>query len=199
MNAKSKRMKCRKTDAAKALLKLKDWLKKRGRPYAEWLLSQALPDASNDAPLMVDIGLKQTIARVMISCVENYELADFWRGCDGDYFVEYIEGFDDFGRELDEDEDYDAPVKVRHPDGDIKEEWDDRYADAVRDYLVDNGILLLDDQIYASNTGGARESHEMEVQCAPSFPVLNKLVTEAERRFDDVSRLLTERCRAGGE
>jgi hypothetical protein len=190
-------MRCRKTDDAKALLTLKNWLKKQGRQNAEWLLSQALPDDA--PPVVVDIGIKQTIARVMISCIEDYGLADLWRGYDGYYFVEYIEGLDDFGTELDEDDDYAAPVKVRHPDGDFREEWDDHHSDAVLDYLFGNGILLIDDQIYASNTRVSHQCKEMEAKRAPYFPVLNELVAKAQRELDEGCRFLTERCLARGK
>jgi hypothetical protein len=183
-----------KTEDAKALLKLKKWLKKQGRQSAQCVLAVGLPDA--DEWLGITVEFKEVIARSMVNCIEDYQLSEFWRGQEGYYFVEHVEGLDDFGRALDEDDCAEwsccpdpAPVKVRHPDGDARLEW---LKDNAYDYAFGHEILLLDDHIHASNTRDTHKSHEMEFQPAPNFPVLEKLVAKAGRKFDEVYRSLIE-------
>ena len=179
-----------KTDDAKALLNLKKWLEKQGRQNARCVLAVGLPDANEALGITDD--LKQRIASSMINCIEDYQLSEFWRGQEGHYFVEHVEGLDDFGTELDEDVHDNAFVKVRHPDGDARLEWIDD-SEKAHDYAFCHGILLLDDQIHASNTREAHKSHEMEFQPAPNFPVLEKLVAEAGRKFDEAYRSMIEK------
>jgi hypothetical protein len=152
-----------------------------------------LPDAEEWMCITADF--KRVIARSMVNCIEDYQLDEFWNGGDsGYYFVDYIEGLDDFGRRPFEDDccPYPGPIKVRHPDGDAGLEWLDGN-DSAHDYAFRHAILLLDDNIYASNTREAHKSQKMEFQPAPNFPVLEKLVAEAGRKFDDTYRSLIEK------